>query len=444
MTLTSRRGAAIETSTGNSFADADGQIKIILPRLYPAQLVVRKQARRYNMICCGRRWGKTTMSVNLIAETILAGQPAGWFAPNYKLLTEAWRDITERLAPIQARINTQEKRVEYVTGGVLEFWSLENKRVARSRKYARVIIDEAAFSQTLDTTWRKSIRPTLTDLRGDAWFISTPDGRNAFYRMWQAAQSQTDRWYTVQRSSYDNPFLARAELDELRTQLTEREYLQEILAQFISEEGSVFRNVGAAIYENVPTEPQPNTNYVFGVDWGRTNDATVIVVLDMVNKQVVHVDRMIKTGFDLQVGRLNALFQKWSPQTIIAESNSIGLPMIERLQRMNMPIRAFTTSNQSKAEIIEKLSLAIEKNEIGLIRHDVLLQELIAYTQERTPGGLIKYGAPPGEHDDCVMALALAWHGVSNAAINLLQYYRDRHLKRALEAQEAKMVEIEI
>ena len=447
MTLTtaSKRNMAIETHVGDaSTPQGKNDVNIILPRLYPAQMVVRKQARRYNMICCGRRWGKTTMSVNLIAEVILAGHPAGWFAPNYKLLTEAWRDITERLAPVQSRINTQEKRVEYITGGVLEFWSLENKRVARSRKYKRVIVDEAAFSQTLDTTWRKSIRPTLTDLRGDAWFISTPDGRNAFYRMWQNAQDQPHSWYTVQRSSYDNPFIATEELDELRTQLTEREYLQEILAQFISEDGSVFRGVYDCIVEDVPKEPIDNIQYVFGVDWGRTNDATVIVVLDAVNKQVVHIDRMIKTGFDLQVGRLQMLYEYWQPTSIIAESNSIGLPMIERLQRMNMPVKGFTTTNASKSEIIEKLALAIEKQEIGLIPHDRLLQELIAYTQERTVGGLIKYGAPPGEHDDCVIALAMAWYGVSNAAVNLLQWYRDRHAMRQRIAEEAEMVEINV
>lgn len=436
------KNTAIETSVGTALPEGTGDVNIVLPRLYPAQLVVRKQARRYNMICCGRRWGKTTMAVNLLAEVILAGQPAGWFAPNYKLLTEAWRDITERLAPVQSRINTQEKRVEYMTGGVLEFWSLENKRVARSRKYARVIIDEAAFSQTLDTTWRKSIRPTLTDLKGDAWFISTPDGRNAFHRMWLNAQDQHS-WYTCQRSSYDNPYLDPSELDELRTQLTEREYLQEILAQFISEEGSVFRNVNAAVVEDVPHEPIANVNYVMGVDWGRTNDATVFVVMDAVNRQVVVVDRMVHTGFDLQVGRLQALVDKWRPQTIIAESNSIGLPMIERLQGMGMPVRGFNTNNQSKAEIIEKLALAIEKNEIGLIRHSILLQELIAYTQERTPGGLTKYTAPQGEHDDCVIALALAWHGISNAAINLLQWFRDRQTWREKVAEEATIVEIQ-
>jgi phage FluMu gp28-like protein len=337
-----------------------------------------------------------------------------------------WRDVTERFAPIQTRINTQDKRVEYATGGTLEFWSLENRRAARSRKYARVIIDEAAFCQDLDVMWRRSIRPTLTDLSGDAWFISTPDGRNAFYRMWQFAQDRPT-WYTVQRSSWDNPFLPVADLEDLKQQLPERDYLQEIMAQFISEDGSVFRNVNAAITLDRPlTEPDPNSTYVFGVDWGRTNDATVCVILDITQRQVVYVDRMVRTGFELQVGRLKMLYDRWRPTTILAETNSMGLPLMEQMQKFGMPLRGFTTSNATKAEAIEKLALAIEKGEIGLLNHDKLIQELIAYTQEKTATGLFKYGAPQGEHDDCVMALAIAWHGVSNPSLSMLEWYRNR------------------
>jgi hypothetical protein len=42
--------------------------------------------------------------------------------------------------------------------------------------------------------------------------------------------------------------------------------------------------------------------------------------------------------------------------------------------------------------------------------------ELEAYEAERLPSGLLRYGAPEGMHDDCVMSLALAWQGVALAA----------------------------
>jgi hypothetical protein len=104
----------------------------------------------------------------------------------------------------------------------------------------------------------------------------------------------------------------------------------------------------------------------------------------------------------------------------------MGMPLVEQMQKMGMPVRGFTTTNSTKSEVIEKLALAIEKNEIGLLDNPKLIQELIAYTQERTAAGTVKYGAPMGEHDDCVMALAIAWHGVSSPAISMLEWYRSR------------------
>jgi hypothetical protein len=150
------------------------------------------------------------------------------------------------------------------------------------------------------------------------------------------------------------------------------------------------------------------------------------MILDITNKQVVAIDRMVRTGFELQVGRIKMLYDKWRPTTIMAETNSLGMPLLEQMQRLGMPMRGFTTSNSTKAEVIEKLALAIEKGEIGLLDHPILIQELIAYTQEKTASGMYKYGAPEGEHDDCVMALAIAWHGVSSPGVTMLEWYRNR------------------
>jgi hypothetical protein len=52
---------------------------IALPKPHPAQLAVRSEARRYNVVNCGRRWGKTDMGVTMCTEEALAGKPAGWF-----------------------------------------------------------------------------------------------------------------------------------------------------------------------------------------------------------------------------------------------------------------------------------------------------------------------------------------------------------------------------
>ena len=83
-----------------------------------------------------------------------------------------------------------------------------------------------------------------------------------------------------------------------------------------------------------------------------------------------------------------------------------------------MPVRPFVTTAKSKPPLIESLALAIERRDIRLLNDPVLLNELENYALERLPGGAYRYGAPPGSHDDTVIATALAWHGSRFSALN--------------------------
>jgi len=116
-----------------------------------------------------------------------------------------------------------------------------------------------------------------------------------------------------------------------------------------------------------------------------------------------------------QLGRLRAMAAQWKPVAIIAEANAMGGPLVEQLQRENLPVMPFLTTNASKAMIIEGLALALERGEIRIPNDPVIIGELQAYEQERLPGGTFRYGAPAGVHDDIVMSLALAWHGTTNS-----------------------------
>lgn len=66
-------------------------------------------------------------------------------------------------------------------------------------------------------------------------------------------------------------------------------------------------------------------------------------------------------------------------------------------------------NNATKAVAIEALALAFERREIAIPDEPVLINELLAFEGNRLPSGMVRYEAPPGGHDDCVMALALAW-----------------------------------
>ena len=40
--------------------------------------------------------------------------------------------------------------------------------------------------------------------------------------------------------------------------------------------------------------------------------------------------------------------------------------------------------------------------------------ELLSFESKKTSSGNFTYSAPDGQHDDCVMSLALAWYAVGN------------------------------
>jgi len=397
-----------------------------LSTFHAGQLAILAAASRFNIVACGRRFGKTAMGVALTAfgwpaclKAIVQGYDVGWFAPNYKYLDEAWR-AAKRAYGAQdmiVREDRQQHRMEMVSGGALEFWTLEDPDAGRSRRYGLVIVDEAAMARHLEEAWHAAIRATLADFRGGAWFFSTPKGRNFFHQLSLRANDDED-WAFHQAPTSANPFIDRREIDDARRALPERIFAQEYEAVFLDDGGGVFRNVTSCVTADpypYLADPGDGRAYVMGVDWGRHNDFTVITLVDAKERRVAAIDRFNKIEYAFQLARLKALHQRYARATIVAESNSMGEPLIEQLRRDGLPIRAFQTTSVSKAGIIEALAIAFERGEIVIPADKALLEELLAFDQERMPSGAIRYGAPPGQHDDCIMSLAIAWHGLMYA-----------------------------
>jgi hypothetical protein len=128
----------------------------------------------------------------------------------------------------------------------------------------------------------------------------------------------------------------------------------------------------------------------------------------------VAIDRFNQIDYAFQRGRLRALADKWHVRRIDAELNAMGEPVVEQLQRDNLPVRGFQTTASSKPPLIESLALAFERVEARWIDNPIATGELEAY--ERTVSavtGRSSYSAPEGMHDDIVMARALAWHAAT-------------------------------
>jgi hypothetical protein len=384
-------------------------VQLILPELHPMQRAIKSQATRFNVLSCGRRFGKDVLGHELAVDTLIDDcAPVAWFAPTYRMMLDTFKDMRNILQPITTAVNASDHRIEVVTGGVMDFWSLDGETV-RGRRYKRAIVNEAAMVADLMRKWNEAVRPTLADFVGDAWFLSTPRGRDGFWSLFQQGATGRQDWRAWQYRTWDNPHIKRSEIEAMRRDMTERAYLQEVEAQFIEDAGLVFRRVRDCATAQRQTEPVQGHAYIFGVDWGKSNDYTVISVLDETTKALVFADRFNQIDYAVQRGRLKALYDRFHPSYIIAESNSIGEPIIEQLRRDGLRVRPFNTTNATKTEAIEALALAFEQGSISIIPDETLINELQAYELERLPSGAIRYGAPAGAHDDMVMSLAIAW-----------------------------------
>ncbi len=381
------------------------------------QAIVHEHPARFKVLACGRRWGKTRLGVNECLDVASKGGRAWWIAPSYKMSEVGWRPLRQLGARIGAEIRRVDRQVILPGGGEVQVRSADDPQSLRGEGLDYVVIDECAFVP--EDAWIESLRPALSDRLGRAMFISTPKGMNWFWRAWQRGRGDDADWRSWAFPTSGNPYINKGEIKAAKDLLPERVFAQEYLAQFLDDAGGVFRRVMDAA-TGTEQAPEAGHQYVVGVDWGKSNDFTVLTVLDAASKTEVYSDRFNQIDYAVQRGRLMAVCERYSPTAIIAESNAMGEPIIEQLQRDGLPVTGFTTTNATKAAAIEALALAFERSDITIINDPTTVAELQAYELDRTPSGMVKYGAPEGMHDDCVMALALAWQGVEDSGPLLL------------------------
>lgn len=382
-----------------------------------------REAARFNVVDCGRRWGKTQLGIIRLSAPALEGKPAAWFAPEYKYLDDAWRDFNRCLKPAIRSSNATSRRIELVTGGSIEFWTLDDPDAGRSRKYAAAAIDEAAKVARLEQAWNESIRPTLIDFKGWADFYSTPKGHNFFWKAWVWGQEERDGdWRSWKFATSSNPHIDPAEIEAARNQLPERVFQQELLAEFLEDAGGVFRLVGAAIDRgrSGPDPPRPGVRaYSTGIDLARSEDFTVLSTLDPEGKQV-HFERFTQVGWERQIETITAVMARY-PGTAVVDATGLGNPIFEALRARRLNVLPFTFTNASKLELIDGLALALERGHLRLMDVPAQEAELLAFEYQMTAGSrTIRMGAPEGLHDDTVIALALARHAQGQPRMPLL------------------------
>jgi phage FluMu gp28-like protein len=368
-------------------------MRLELPKPHINQEQILGCEARFIVVMCGRRFGKSELSQIMgIKEAIKGGQVA-YITPTYKLAKVFFEKLTLVL-PFKSNIS--DLKIYCPNNGSIEFYTGERLDNLRGRKFHLVIVDEAAFIPDLESGWQNSIRPTLTDYQGKAVFLSTPRGKNFFYSMFMKGEEAD--WKSFKFTTYDNPYINIREIEDAKLQLPAVVFEQEYLANPAENSANPF---GSAFIRSCikPISAQQIVSY--GIDLAKSVDFTVIIGLDATGN-VAYFDR-----FQMDWHNTKENIKRLPPAPILVDSTGVGDPILEDLMREGINIEGLKFTSQSKQQLMEGLAQAIQQRKIGY-PEGVIVDELDIFEYQFTANG-VRYSAPSGFHDDCVVALALAW-----------------------------------
>lgn len=208
------------------------KVRLSLKKLHPKQNHIIKNAKRFNHLRCGRRFGKTTLIEELACGSV-SGEKVGIWFPTYKDLSEVWKDLKYTYRNVITDKNETLHQISTIGKGLIDFWSMDDPEAGQGRKYHRAILDEAAKAPKLYYAWEHTIRPTLTDYAGDAFILSRPKGKNNGFHQLELKHRKFDNWAFFHFTTYDNPHIPKDEIEEAKSQLDSLTFDQEYMAEYV-------------------------------------------------------------------------------------------------------------------------------------------------------------------------------------------------------------------
>ena len=406
-------------------------------KAHPKQWEIMRDQHRFKFVSAGRRFGKTELGWTLLLQDAIHQDTElfWWVASINKELTPASQTIRKITPPdFFYDIRERNKVIWYIQlqdGTEIYFHSANTEDSLRGSGLDGLVIDEAGSFPA--NRYSEELAPSLIDRDGWLFGIGTPKGRGWFYQMCMRGQDSVNwpAYKSWQFTSYENSvarggYLKKSSIDDIADGMDYITKRQEIYAHFLKGEGAVFRNIYNCIAGELgPAEP--DKFYVIGCDVAKTQDWTVLTAMD----QTGHL-----RGFD----RFNTLnwqdiedriygFTRMYPGVMVLDATGVGASSYDHLIRRGLLMRDYKFTNETKANMINTLNIALDQGSITIPgstvgeehvpdhRIKVLVDELEAFEYDILPSGKIRYNAPSGVHDDCVTSIGLAAWGVFSGRV---------------------------
>jgi hypothetical protein len=368
------------------------------------------------VIAKGRRFGLTKGSANYSTELLLDGvSPCLWVDTvngNIDRYVERYFYPVLKHIPSRYWKWRQQKKELTLFDRKMDFRSADQPERIEGFAYKFIFLNEAGIILRDEYLFHNTIQPMMLDFNPDMIIGGTPKGKGLFHQLYQRGLDPLQKnWQSFHFTSFDNPYLSQDELKELVEEIPEAIQQQEIYAEFLEDSSTVFRNLRACAAAS-PQEPHKGVRYYAGLDIARLVDFMVLDILDE-NGSQVYMDRYNKASWKVQVDRAASAIKRYNNAELLIDSTGAGDPVFEMFRDKGISVKGYKFDNESKKKLIESLMLSFEHEQIQIFDETtpngkVQMGELQIFEYEITKSGLIRYNAPPGFHDDCVIGLALA------------------------------------
>lgn len=278
----------------------------------PFQKLLHNRLKRFNVLVCHRRFGKTVFSIMEMIDKGFRNDKKNpqyaYVAPTYgqakRVAWEYFKDFTKGIPGV--KVHEQELRIDIPRpdrGDKIRFMLLgaENPDSLAGIYLDGVVLDE--YSLMNPVVWSTLLRPALSDRLGWAIFIGTPRGQNHFHDIYNIGLG-LDNWYTAIYKASETDVVDANELVEAAQIMSEEEYEQEYECSFTAALIGAYygKYMNKAELDgritSVPYDPAVGVDTYWDLGIG---DSTAIWFIQRVGKEVHVIDYHEESGSGLEV-----------------------------------------------------------------------------------------------------------------------------------------------
>ena len=394
-------------------------------KLYPWQLQVTNELKTHwrgytHVVKSKRQVGKSIMLESILLQTAINKSKSCsiCLSPTLEQARKVFNDVKKVVKPtkLYSKHNDLQLLIMLRNGSTIFFKSAEQKDGLRGYTVTGIyVVDEAAFIS--DEVFFETLA-WVNVSQAPVVLCSTPKHKTGFFfKYYMLGLSNEPNIFSYNWSEFDTSALLPAEkLAEYQRNLPQSQFKTEFLGEFLDNEGGVFGDFGKII----SNEYNPNLNCYMGIDWGtgQGQDETAIAIFNS-DRQMTGLYHFSDKDETATVSYIIELMKQYKPIKCQVETNSIGSVFYGLLDKAiksaGLPVMLlrFTTTNESKEKLINNFQVAMQNDNVTILDNQTLRIQMDMYEMKVNQNGKRTYNAASGYHDDCIIAMLLAFNCIS-------------------------------